>query len=64
MDKNLVEKSQTLKRIKEIKQSMIVSLNVSVLYPPETKGSLEKMFFNLLEELIEKKINKISVTLD
>ncbi len=54
-------KNQILKAIKNTKPAKIVGINVSVLYPPETKGSLERMFLNILDGILDRKI-KTSLT--
>ncbi len=56
-------KDQILKLIKGTEPAKIVGINVSVLYPPETKGSLERMFLNVLDGILDSKIKTPLTTL-
>ena len=50
-------KEHILGLIQETKPTRILGLNVSALYPPDTKGPLERMFSNFLEGYFERQLS-------
>ncbi len=49
--------------IRETEPAKILGLNVSALYPPDTKGPLERMFLKVLEGVFERQLNAPLATL-
>ncbi|MDP4157773.1 MAG: GTPase, partial [Bacillota bacterium] len=56
-------REQILGLIKETKPTKVHGINVSVLYPPDTKAPLERMFSKVLEGALERKFNAPLTTL-
>ena len=54
-DSNRGVREQIVRQIREIRPAKILGINVSVLYPPETKGPLERMFCNVMEGILGRK---------
>lgn len=50
-------RDQILKLIKETRAAKILGINVSVLYPPDTKEPLERMFFSVLENAFNRNLH-------
>jgi hypothetical protein len=50
-------REQILARIKDTKPAKVLGINVSVLYPPDTKEPLERMFFSVLEGAFNHKLD-------
>jgi energy-coupling factor transporter ATP-binding protein EcfA2 len=46
-----------LRLIKDTRPSKILGINVSVLYPPDTKGPLERMFSRVIEDVLNRKLH-------
>jgi GTP-binding protein EngB required for normal cell division len=50
-------RDQILARIKDTQPAKVLGINVSVLYPPDTKEPLERMFFSVLEGAFNHKLD-------
>lgn len=62
-ESNQGARSQIRRLIQETKPVKILGLNVSVLYPPDTKGPLERMFFDVIERTFNRRLNAPLTTL-
>lgn len=62
-DNNRGIREQILKLIGDTRPAKILGVNVSVLYPPETKGPLERMFLGVLEGILGRKFTTALTTL-
>jgi hypothetical protein len=62
-DNNREMRGQILDLIRSTTPSRILSINTSVLYPPNTKRALEKMFFKVIEETFRHKLAILSENL-
>lgn len=56
-------REQLLGLIQETEPTKILGLNVSALYPPDTKGPLERLFFKVLEGVFERQLSAPLATL-
>ncbi|MEI8296175.1 MAG: U-box domain-containing protein, partial [Alphaproteobacteria bacterium] len=56
-------RAQILKLIRDTKPAKIHGINVSALYPPDTKGPLERMFASVIEETLASRFNAPLITL-
>jgi energy-coupling factor transporter ATP-binding protein EcfA2 len=54
---------QILGLIKGTRPAKVLGINVSALYPPDTKGPLERMFISVLEEALARQFNGPLTTL-
>jgi len=66
LDKNKSNESvrnQILGIIKDSKAAKVHGINVSALYPSDTKQDLERMFLNVLEGALDRKFKEIFITL-
>lgn len=50
-------REEILAMIKHIKPALIQGINVSVLYPPDTKAPLERLFGTVLTQAFQRKLN-------
>lgn len=62
-DNNAGVKEQILGLIEATPPTKVIGINVSVLYPPDTKEPLERMFYNVLEGVLLVKFNKNLTTI-
>jgi predicted GTPase len=62
-DSNKGVRNQILGLIKSTHGVKIQGVNVSALYPPDTKGSLERMFLSVIEDALDRKFKELPVTL-
>lgn len=60
---NEAVREQVLNLLMETPPTKVLGINVSVLYPPDTKAPLERMFFNVLEGVLLEKFNKPLTTI-
>lgn len=56
-DRNEGVREQILELIKGIRPAKILGINVSVMYPPDTKEPLERMFSRVIADALQQKFN-------